>query len=62
MADMQNPGWQAGASRDHFGGRSQHFNTTQRLREQAIASRYGLSPWMAREVSALVFGEGCCDD
>lgn len=61
MADMQNPGLRAGASRDHFAGGSHRLTTTQRLREQAIASRYGLSPWMAREVSALVFGEACND-
>ena len=61
MADMQNHGWQAGASRDHF-ARGSHLSTTSwHWREQALVSRFGLSPSMAREVSWLCFGEGCDD-
>lgn len=61
MADMQNPGGKAGASRDHFGGRSHPSTTTSHWREQAIASRFGLSPWMASAVCSLCFGEACDD-
>ena len=61
MAEMQNPGLAPRASREGSGGLS-HFPTTLwDWREQAIAARFGLSPWMARAVSSLCFGEGCDD-
>lgn len=56
-AHMQNPGVPAGASRDHFGWRSHPSLTASDLRAQILASRFSLSPWMAREVSRLCFGE-----
>jgi len=55
---MQNPGWQAGASRDRFGGLSHLSTTSLHWKEQALAFRFGLSPSMARRVSWLCFGEG----
>ena len=61
MAEMQNPGLAPRASRDCFGGPSHVSTTSWHWREQAIASRFGLSLWMAREVSRLFFGEGCDD-
>ena len=56
MPDMQNPGGQAGASRDCFGGPSHPFTTDLDWRTQLVASRYCLLPTMAREVSELLFG------
>jgi hypothetical protein len=55
---MQNPGGQAGASRDCFGGLSHPFPTASGLQAQMLASRFCLSPWMAREMARLCFGEG----
>lgn len=60
-AHMQNPGVQAGASRDCFGGPSHHFPTASDWRAQMLASRFCLSPWMARDMARLCFGEGCHD-
>jgi len=62
VVNMQNPGGQAGVSRDRcHGGRWEPTITTQDFRAQMLASRYSLSPWIAREVSRLCFGEGCND-
>ena len=61
MADMQNPGLQPRASRDCCGGPSHVPTTSWHWREQVLASRFGLSPWIAREVSWLFYGEGCDD-
>ena len=61
MTDMQNPAVEGGASRDHLGSGSHPSTTSSHWREQALASRFGLSPWMAREVSRLCFGESCDD-
>ncbi len=57
-AHMQNPGGQAGASRDCFGGPLPRFLTASDWRAQMFASRFCLSPWMAREMARLCFGEG----
>lgn len=62
VADMQNPGGQAGASRDCFGGPSLPSPTAFDWRAQMLASRFYLSPWMARDVAQLCFGEGRCND
>ena len=61
-AHMQNPGWQAGASRDCFGGPSHLFLTASDRRAQIFASRFCLSPWMARDMARLCFGEGRRND
>jgi hypothetical protein len=55
---MQNPGWQAGASRDCFGRPSHRFLTASDWRAQMLARRFRLSPWMARDIARLCFGEG----
>lgn len=60
-AQMQNPGCQPRASRDHFAQRSQSSLTASELQAQFLASRFSLPPSMAREVSRLCFGEGCND-
>jgi hypothetical protein len=54
---MQNPGWQAGASRDLLGGWSRPLDTHSDWRAQLLASRYSLSPSMAQLVSSQAFGE-----
>lgn len=55
--DMQNGGLQPAASRNQLGGWLQHSNTTQEAQAQIIASRFYLSPSVAREVAQLCFGE-----
>lgn len=60
--NMQNPGVQAGASRDQFGGRSQLPFIAPGWRWQLIASRYRLPSSMARQVDWHCFGEGGGDD
>lgn len=61
MADMQNPGWRAGASRDQLGCWSRSLLTASDWQAQMLASRFVLSPWMAREMASLCFGEGYDD-
>lgn len=59
---MQNPGLQPRVSRDCFGGPSPHFPTASDWQAQTLASRFCLSPWIARDVAWLCFGEGSCSD
>lgn len=62
-AKMQNPDWQAGASRDLLCvGWSHSPFTASEWRAQMLASRFCLSPWMARDMARLCFGEGRCND
>ena len=61
MAEMQNPGLAPRASRECFGGPSLPSTTSWHWREQVLASRFGLSRWMAREVSSLCFEESAHD-
>jgi hypothetical protein len=57
---MQNPGWRAGASRDLLcGGWSHSPLTASEWQAQMLASRFCLSPWMARDMAFLCFGESC---
>jgi hypothetical protein len=58
---MQNPGGQAGASRDCFGRPSLLCLTGSDWQAQMLVSRFCLSPWVARETARLCFGEGCND-
>jgi hypothetical protein len=58
MAEMQNPGWRAGASRNQLGGWLLPTSTGSDWRAQMLASRFCLSPWMARDMARLCFGEG----
>lgn len=61
-AHMQNPGVQAGASRDLLClGWSQTPITALDLRAQLLASRFGLSPWLAQDYAQLCFGRGFND-
>ena len=58
---MQNPGWQAGASRNQLGGWLHLSLTAWDRRAQMLASRFCLSPSMAQQVSWLHFGESSND-
>lgn len=58
---MQNPGWQAGASLSLCRGSLCPSITGSDLQAQMLASRFCLSPWMARDLARLCFGEGCHD-
>lgn len=53
--EMQNPAVQGRASRDMLGGSSHSSFTALTWRAQHIASRFSLSPSMARQVSSLLF-------
>lgn len=54
---MQNPGVVPGVSRDLLGSGSQPLVTPMHFRAQWLASRFCLSPSIARQVSSLHFGE-----
>ena len=58
---MQNPGGRAGASRNQLGGWLHSSLTALDWRAQMLAARFSLSPWMARDMARLCFGEGCND-
>lgn len=59
---MQNPGVQAGASRDLLCvGWSQVSLTASESQAQMLASRFCLNPWLAQDYALLCFGEGCND-
>lgn len=58
-AHMQNAGGQPGVSRDLLCVGWSHFPLTALdWRAQMLASRFCLSPWMARDLARLCFGEG----
>ena len=59
--EMQNPGWRAGASRNQLGGWLLPSLTVTDRRAQMLASRFCLSPWMARDLARLCFGEASND-
>jgi len=56
-AHMQNPGLAPRASRNQLGGWLHSSLTAADWRTQLLASRFGLSPRMARDVVLLCFGE-----
>ena len=60
-AHMQNPGGQAGASRNQLGGWLQTSSTALGWQAQMLAARFHLSPSMARDIARLCFGEGSND-
>ncbi len=57
MAQIQNPGWRAGVSRDMLGGSSRFPSISSGFREQWLCSRFGLNLPLARLVSLHHFGE-----
>ena len=60
-AHMQNPGLAPRASRNQLVGWLHFSPTSSDWRAQMLASRFCLSPWMARDMARLSFGEGCND-
>jgi len=57
----QNPGWQAGGSLNQYYGLVSSTFTASDLQAQTLAFRFCLSPWMARDLARLCFGEGSHD-
>ena len=51
----------APASRNQLGGWLHSPSTASDWRAQMLAARFCLSPWMARDMARLCFGEGCND-
>lgn len=60
-AHMQNPGWQAGVSRNQLGGWLLPSLTATERQAQLLASRFMLSPPLARDMARLWFGESAND-
>lgn len=59
IADMQNPaGCIGGASRNQLGGWLHSPSNASDRQAQLLASRFCLSPWMARDIAELCFGGG----
>ncbi len=58
---MRNPGVQAGVSGNALGNGLLGLSTLFDWRSQMLVSRFGLSPWRARETMRLCFGEGADD-
>jgi hypothetical protein len=61
-ANMQNGGVEPAVSRDLLCGGWSHLPLTASERQaQTLACRFYLSPWMARDMARLCFGEACND-
>lgn len=61
MPHMQNAGLQPGASRDQLHGWLHPSIIVSERQTQWLASRYCLSPAMAQQMSALLFGSAAHD-
>lgn len=60
--EMRNAGVAPGVPCDLLcAGWSQQTFTASDLRAQMLAARFCLSPWMARDMAWLCYGEGCHD-
>ena len=57
VCQKQNPGWQAGASRNQLGRCLHYFPTASEHQTQMLTCRFCLSPSVARDVARLCFGE-----
>ena len=62
MAHMQNAGVEPGVLRNQLGGWLHISPTATDWQAQILTSRFRLSPWMARDLARLCFGEGRSDD
>ena len=60
-AHMQNPGGQAGASRNQLGGWLLPSLSATDRQAQLLIGRFVLSPPLARDVARLCFGEAAND-
>jgi hypothetical protein len=58
----QNPGLAPRASRNQLVGWLHLSPTASEQQAQTLACRFCLSPWMARDMARLCFGEGCRND
>lgn len=58
---MQNPGGQAGASRNQLGGWLLPPIIASDRQAQMPDSCFRVPPWMAQDLAWLCFGEGCND-
>ena len=56
---VQNPGVHAGGSQIEIGISQYQFRTASDRQTQMISNRFCLSPWVARDLSRLCFGELC---
>ena len=61
IPDMRNAGLQPGVSRNQLVGWLHSSPTASDWQAQTLACRFCLSPWMARDMARLCFGEGCND-
>ena len=59
---MRNAGVQPGVSRNQLRGWLHPSSTASDWQAQTLSSRFCLSPWMARDMARLCFGEGRCND
>jgi len=57
MPHKENPGVGTGASSSLYGYCSHQFHTATSRQAQILASRFSLSPWLARDIARLCFGE-----
>ena len=60
-SQMENAGRQPGVLCNQLGGWLHSPSTASDWRAQMLAARFCLSPWMARDMARLCFGEGCRD-
>lgn len=61
MAQMQNPGVQARASRNQLSGWLQYLPTPTESQAQMLVCRFRVSPSLARDMARLCFGEALND-
>jgi len=56
---VQTPGLKAGGSQEDIGIQKYQSITAAEMQTQMFAVRFCLSPWVARDLSRLCFGELC---
>lgn len=61
-SQMENAGRQPGVLCNQLGGWLHSRSTASDWQAQTLSSRFCLSPWMARDMARLCFGEGHSND
>lgn len=61
-SQMENAGRQPGVLCNQLGGWLRSPSTASDWQAQTLSSRFRLSPWMARDMARLCFGEDRCND
>jgi hypothetical protein len=61
-SQMENAGRQPGVLCNQLGGWLHFPSTASDWQAQTLSSFFCLSPWMARDMARLCFGEGHCND